>query len=130
MIKLYGTQGPNVAKTRAGLTLKQLDFKHVEVNIVDPPSAFRELTPIRKIPVVQDGDFVVNDSLAIAEYLDRQYPDAYSLFPETLQARVSTYTIIALLERAFLTIAPVVAKELGFFALGEARAACSGYHEM
>lgn len=130
MITLYGTQGPNVAKTRAGLTLKELAFAEVEVDIVNPSAAFARLTPIKKIPVLQDGNSVVHDSLFIAEYLDRAYSERYPLLPMDLEARTGVYTVMALLERAFMTIAPIVADRAGFFALGPERAACSGYHEV
>ena len=71
---------------------------------------------------------VVHDSLFIAEYLDRAYSDTHPLLPSDLELRMGVYTIIALLDRAFTTIAPMVASRAGFFALGEERAACSGYH--
>ena len=128
LITLYGTAGPNVAKTRAGLILKELPYFHVEVDIVNPSEDFARLTPIQRIPVLQDGDLVVHDSLFIAEYLDRAYRDTHPLFPSDLETRVRVYTVIALLERAFTTIAPMVAARAGFFALGEERAARSGYH--
>ena len=128
MITLYGTQGPNVAKTRAGLILKELPYSQIEVDIVNPSAEFARLTPIKKIPVIRDGAIVVADSLFIAEYLDRAYSDTYPLLPSDLQTRMRVYTVIALLDRAFTTIAPMVAASAGFFALGEERAACSGYH--
>ena len=128
MITLFGTEGPNVAKTRAGLILKELPYSQIEVDIVNPSAEFARLTPIKKIPVLRDGEIVVHDSLFIAEYLDRAYSDTYPLFPSDLETRIRVYTIIAFLERAFTTIAPMVASRAGFFALGEERAACSGYH--
>ena len=128
VIILYGTEGPNVAKTRAGLMLKELPYSQVEVDIVTPSAEFAKLTPIRKIPVIRDGEIVVPDSLFIAEYLDRVYSDTYPLLPSDLATRIRVYTMIAFLDRAFTTIAPIVASRAGFFALGEERAACSGYH--
>ena len=128
MITLYGTQGPNVAKTRAGLILKELPYSQIEVDIVNPSTEFARLTPIKKIPVIRDDEIVVADSLFIAEYLDRAYSDAYPLLPSDLEVRMRVYTIIALLDRAFTTIAPMVAASSGFFSFGEERAACSGYH--
>ena len=125
---LYGTEGPNVAKARAGLMLKELPYTQMEVDIVTPSAEFARLSPIKKIPVLRDGELVVHDSLFIAEYLDRAYSETYPLFPPDLETRVRLYTILALLERAFTTIAPLVASRAGIFALGEERAACSGFH--
>ena len=127
-ILLYGTQGPNVAKTRAGLILKELPYAHVDVELIEPSAEFSRLTPIKKVPVIRDGEVTVNDSLFIAEYLDRAYINTYPLFPQHLESRVGIYTVIALLERAFTTVAPLIAAGLGFFELGEERAARSGYH--
>ncbi|MDJ0389915.1 glutathione S-transferase family protein [Roseomonas sp. E05] len=39
-----------------------------------------------KVPVLRDGDQVVFDSWAIAEYLERVYPDRPALFPGTPEA--------------------------------------------
>jgi glutathione S-transferase len=36
--------------------------------------------PPAQVPIIQDGDKVVNDSFAIAQYLERTYPDRPSLF--------------------------------------------------
>jgi len=36
--------------------------------------------PAAQVPIIQDGDKVVNDSFAIAQYLERTYPDRPSLF--------------------------------------------------
>lgn len=127
-ILLYGTEGPNVAKTRAGLILKELPYAHIDVELIEPSAEFSRLTPVKKVPVIQDGEVTVNDSLFIAEYLDRAYANTYPLFPQHLETRVGVYTVIALLERAFMTVAPLVAARLGFLELGEERAARSGYY--
>lgn len=108
--------------------LKELPYSQIEVDIVNPSAEFARLTPIKKVPVLQDDQFVVHDSLFIAEYLDRAYSDTYPLFPSDLEAKMRACTMISLLERAFTTIAPMVAASAGFFSLGEERAACSGYH--
>ncbi len=36
---------------------------------------FLRLNPRHKVPVIRDGDFVLNESLAIVVYLDRKVPD-------------------------------------------------------
>ena len=41
--------------------------------------AFLELSPRGKVPVLKDGDFVLNESLAIMAYLDKKHPEP-SLF--------------------------------------------------
>ena len=37
--------------------------------------AFLELNPRGKVPVLKDGDFVLNESLAIMAYLDKKHPE-------------------------------------------------------
>lgn len=129
MITLYGLRGPNVAKTRASLLYKHLQFEHVSVDLVHKSDEFLNLTPIGRIPLIFDEGIIVHDSLFIAEYLDRKYPDAPILLPQLLEERVRAYTIFGLLERMFTIAAPLVAQRLGFFMLlDHTAAACSGYY--
>jgi len=37
--------------------------------------AYLQLNPRGKVPTLKDGDYVVNESLAIMSYLDRKYPE-------------------------------------------------------
>lgn len=129
MITLYGVGGPNVAKTRASLLFKRVEFEHVDVDLVHQSDEFRELTPVGRVPVIRDQETVVCDSLFIAEYLDRRFPEAPRLFPEHLELRVRAYTTFALLERLYTIASPLVARAFGFLDLVEpVFAACSGYY--
>ena len=81
MIQLYELCGadekllfsPHCWKVRLSLAHKGLDYETL-------PVGFSELGAIEggsgKVPVLRDGETVVNDSLEIALYLDRTYPDA------------------------------------------------------
>ncbi|NYT40363.1 glutathione S-transferase family protein [Sphingomonas sp. R-74633] len=57
-----------------------LDHKGVEYEL-DPivpffgTDAFTEVSPLRRIPVLIDGDLVLNDSTVIAEYVDERWPE-------------------------------------------------------
>jgi glutathione S-transferase len=44
--------------------------------------AYLQLNPRGKVPTLKDGDYVVNESLAIMSYLDRKYPEP-QLFGKT-----------------------------------------------
>ena len=46
----------------------------------------RKHSPSRLVPVLIDGDLLINDSLAIAEYLAERHPTA-GLWPEDAAAR-------------------------------------------
>ena len=76
---------------RARWTLQELgvDFESVTVNLVageNRSPAFRAINPAGKIPVLVDGDLVLNESVAIAVYLAEKYP-AKGLLPTDLAGR-------------------------------------------
>lgn len=66
---------PYVRKVLACLELKGLDY---EVDPITPffgNDEFGRLSPLRRIPVLIDGDVVLSDSSVICAYLDEAYPD-------------------------------------------------------
>ena len=69
---------PYCWRTRFALAHKGLDFDTVPVRFADKqPIAF---SGQERVPVIRDGDRAVNDSWAIACYLDDAYPDLPPLF--------------------------------------------------
>ena len=71
---------PYVRKVLACLELKGLAY---EVDPITPffgNDEFTRLSPLRRIPVLIDGDFHASDSSVICAYLDEAY-DGYSLLP-------------------------------------------------
>ena len=75
-MKLIGVPvSPFVRKTAVVLAAKGVDY---ETEIVLPgmqPPEFIEISPLNKIPVLQDGDVTLPDSSIICEYLDEKYPE-------------------------------------------------------
>ena len=78
-------------RVRIALHLKQLPFDYMSVHLNRnggeqflPP--FRNLNPQQLVPVLSDGAFDINQSLAIIEYLDEAYP-AHPLLPANAQGR-------------------------------------------
>jgi glutathione S-transferase len=68
---------PYVRKVLAAMNLKGLSY---EVDPITPfygNDEFQRLSPLRRIPVLIDGDFSISDSSVICDYLD----DAYSGHP-------------------------------------------------
>ena len=66
---------PYVRKVLVALALKGIDY---EVDAIVPfygNDEFARLSPLRRIPVLIDGDLVLNDSTVICEYLDEAYPE-------------------------------------------------------
>jgi glutathione S-transferase len=66
---------PYVRKVLACLNLKGVPY---EVDPITPfygGDEFERLSPLRRIPVLIDGDFSASDSSVICMYLDEAYPD-------------------------------------------------------
>jgi glutathione S-transferase len=72
---------PYVRKVLACLNLKDVAY------VVDPITPFfgddeyQRLSPLRRIPVLIDGDFSVSDSTVIASYVEDAYP-GHALLPD------------------------------------------------
>ena len=81
-MKIIGSfVSPYVRKVLVCLELKGLDY---EVDPITPffgNDEFERLSPLRRIPVMIDGDLVLTDSTVICEYLDETYPEP-PLLPE------------------------------------------------
>ena len=67
---------PSPLKVRFALAELGLDHQRVEVNLLDwdqHSPAFKKLNPHGKVPVLEDGAFVLRESGAILSYLGRTY---------------------------------------------------------
>jgi len=75
-MKLYGIPiSPFVRKTRVALELKGLDYELVDIYPGTKTPEYLAISPLGKVPALQDGDVVICDSNVIVEYLEEQYPD-------------------------------------------------------
>jgi glutathione S-transferase len=87
MIRIIGSfVSPYVRKVLAAMHLKAVPY---EVDPITPfygNDEFERLSPLRRIPVLIDGDFHASDSSVICGYLDEAYP-GYALFPADPKAR-------------------------------------------
>lgn len=72
-------------------------------NGLAPPS-FRSQIPtsLRKSPTLQDGDFIIQESSAITEYLCEKYDDAHKFLPEDEVERARVREWMAASEGTFL----------------------------
>src|SRR5262249_1395142 len=81
MIRIIGSfVSPYVRKVLACMNLKGLAY---EVDPITPfygNDEFERLSPLRRIPVLIDGDFHTSDSSVICSYLDEAYL-GHPLFP-------------------------------------------------
>lgn len=87
MLTIIGnTVSPYVRKILVLLTMKGIPF---EIDPIVPffgDDEFARLSPLRRIPVLIDGDVVVNDSSVIAQYIEEKYPHP-SMLPATAPQR-------------------------------------------
>jgi maleylpyruvate isomerase len=79
-MKLYGYWRSSAAyRVRIALNLKNIDVELIPVHLVNNGGEQHErnyvaLNPTHLVPTLVDGDLVLNQSLAIIEYLDNQFP--------------------------------------------------------
>lgn len=108
MITLYGMQSQHVARVRAALIQKGLDFQHIGVNLGQKSEEFKKLTPVDKIPVLEDSDStVIWDSTHILEYLDAKYPETYRMMGKNAKEKARILNVIAIVQRITEVLPPL-----------------------
>jgi len=110
MLKLYiGNKNYSSWSMRPWVLLKQAGIPFEEVGVrfdsFAPDSRFKNtvnaLTPTGKVPVLVDGDLVVWDTLAIAEYVAEQFPDKI-LWPRDPAHRARARSVCAEMHSGFV----------------------------
>jgi glutathione S-transferase len=82
-MKIIGSYvSPYVRKVLACLALKGLDYEIDPITPFYGNDEFERLSPLRRIPVLVEGDLVLNDSSVICAWLDEAYPGR-PLLPES-----------------------------------------------
>ncbi len=80
-LKIIGNYlSPYVRKVLVCLELKGIPYRIDPIAPFVGNEDFSRLSPLRRIPVLIDGDLVLNDSTVICEYLQDRFPDV-SLYP-------------------------------------------------
>ena len=76
MITLYDApRCPYCARVRIVLAEKGVEYGTVEIDLADRPDWIYEKNPLGKVPVLEEGDFVLPESEMIMEYLEERYPE-------------------------------------------------------
>jgi len=89
-MKLYGIPiSPFVRKACVALELKGLDYELIDIYPGTKTPEYLAISPLGKIPALQDGDIVICDSNVIVEYLEEQYPDT-SVRPSSIADRAKS----------------------------------------
>lgn len=87
MMKVIGSfVSPYVRKVLACLELKGLAYEVDPITAFFGNDEFEKLSPLRRIPVLIDGDVVLPDTSVICEYLDEGYPGR-PLLPDNVKMR-------------------------------------------
>ena len=109
MLKLYiGNKNYSSWSMRPWVLLKQAGIVFEEVRVrfdsFDAQSEFKRtigaVNPTGKVPVLVDGDLVVWDTLAIAEYVAETHPDK-KLWPTDAKARARARSVCAEMHSGF-----------------------------
>ena len=77
---------PYVRKVLACLNLKGVPYRIDPITPFFGGDEFERLSPLRRIPVLIDGDFSVSDSTVICTYVDEAYP-GHPLLPASAKDR-------------------------------------------
>ena len=95
---------PWVLLTQAGIEFEEIV---VRFDSFDEGSDFRKqistVSPVGKVPVLDDDGFKVWDTLAIAEYLAERFPEK-NLWPQAVQARARARSICAEMHSGFAAL--------------------------
>ncbi|MGB0220335.1 maleylacetoacetate isomerase [Sinimarinibacterium flocculans] len=98
MLKLYSYWRSSASyRVRIALNLKGLAYEIVPVHLVREggqqfSDAYRALNPQSRVPLLVDGDFALNQSLAILEYLEALHPQPALLAGDArTQARIRAF---------------------------------------
>ncbi|MDE1463700.1 glutathione S-transferase family protein [Spartinivicinus poritis] len=111
MITVYGVQlSPFVRKVLISLDMLELDYTVNPVSPMDPPAGFKAISPLGKVPALEDDGFAIADSTVICQYLDEKY-GKNQLYPADLKARTKAWWIE---EYADTKLAEVVGMPLFF----------------
>lgn len=112
MLKLYiGNKNYSSWSMRPWVLLTQSNIPFEEVMVrfdsFDAHSQFKTtiqaVNPTGKVPALVDGDLVVGDTLAIAEYLAEQFPDKH-LWPADKAARAQARSVCADMHSGFTAL--------------------------
>lgn len=94
-LKLYGYWRSSASyRVRIALNLKQLEYEYVPVHLVKDggqqnSESYIGMNPSKLVPtfVDDDEDIILNQSMAIIEYVDEKYDEGFDLIPPHKLAR-------------------------------------------
>ena len=92
-MKLYGSKNSRSLRCVWALEEARADYEYQRIWMMkgegDTP-AFKAINPLGKIPVLQDGDMTLTESMAIVQYVADKFPQS-SLLPDDAAARAQVH---------------------------------------
>ena len=102
---IIGNKNYSSWSLRPWLLLRKLSVSFEETQVLLQTEDFKQqvmrFSPVGKVPVLLDGDLAIWDSLAIAEYLAEQFPQAW---PRDPAARAFARSISAEMHSGFMSL--------------------------
>lgn len=96
MIKLYNYYRSSASyRVRIALYLKEIPFEYHAINLRDgehTSEAYKQINPFQTVPFFTDKNIHLSQSLAILDYLEKQYPQP-SLYPQDPELRAKALEI-------------------------------------
>ena len=88
-ITIHGSSlSPFTRKVTLVALEKDIPFTSKDLNPYSPPDGFEEMSPLKRIPILQHGDYTLNDSSAISAYLDSAFKNSeQALIPDDPKAQ-------------------------------------------
>jgi len=81
MITVYDAgRCPYCARVRITLAEKGVEYETVEIDLSDRPAWLYEKNSLGRVPVLEEGAFLLSESAVINEYLEERHPEP-SLWP-------------------------------------------------
>ena len=82
MLTLYdAARCPYCARVRILLAEKEVPYETVEIDLENRPVWLYERNPVGRVPILEEGSFVLPESRVIMEYLEERYPEPPLLPP-------------------------------------------------
>ena len=82
MLKIWGASAsPFVRKVRVFLAEKNIPYEREDLIPFNVSAEYKKISPLGKIPALQDGDKTLADSSVICAYLERTHPEP-PLYPK------------------------------------------------
>lgn len=76
MLTLYDApRCPYCARVRIVLADKGVEYETVEIDLIDRPAWIYEKNSTGRVPVLEEGTWVLPESAVIMEYLEERYPE-------------------------------------------------------